>query len=253
MSWLPTSFTQIGFVVPEQEAFFKDCLAIVDHSERNRMSPTNVMKPLELVPCKITVVCRKCGAKRAHEVMYVNVIVRHLQCQTCRSVRVYLQATDIGDEDDKLTAIDLKTIQLQPGQKTPYPYNPKDRFAVGEFILHQTFGDGYVLALYHPPVKMAVLFADKSRLLACGSWTKHDIKCLDGTTGDPPPLEPATQPGGTSCNEPPSEIPVGNKATCPGCGRMVNPQDLRRSTDGKSTAGCTFCVLEQCDETATGR
>jgi hypothetical protein len=97
--------------------------------------------------------------------------------------------------------------------------------------------------VYHPPVKMAVLFADKSRLLVCGTWTRHESGCTDITAGDPLPVEPAMPLDSASCTGEPTEFPEGNKATCPKCERTVHSYSLRRTADGKSTTGCTFCVL----------
>jgi hypothetical protein len=197
----------------------------------------------DYVPGPFSLVCNKCGGRRSHEISYLNVMVQHLRCQNCRTVRVYLSAEEFEEDGCSATALDFETLRTQVGQKEAFPYRPEGRFADGDFIMHQTFGEGYVLLVYQPPVKMAVLFADKSRLLTCGSCFRSESGFTGIPVGDTPVVEVAAQPEAASGTEEADKGPEGDKATCPKCGRSVHPGKLNRSSDGKSTNGCTFCVL----------
>jgi hypothetical protein len=72
---------------------------------------------------------------------------------------------------------------------------------------------------------MVVLFADRSRLLVCGTWSRRELEESENSSG-PQETEESSGDG---------------KATCPKCGRKVHPYNLNRTSDGKDTTGCTFC------------
>lgn len=185
--------------------------------------------PMDYSADQLTLVCKKCGGKKVHTVIFVKVVVHHLRCTTCQTVRAFQLEKGVSDEVFDATALDLEAVRVQADQKAIHPYNSRVRFSDGEFISHQTFGEGYVLAVYHPPVKMVVLFADRSRILVCGAWSRAESERAADMDSEVPDEDDQT--------------PDGNKATCPTCGRKVHPYNLSRTTDGKTTNGCTFCVL----------
>lgn len=178
---------------------------------------------------QLTLVCKKCGAKKPHTVTFVKVVVHHLRCTACQTVRAFQLEKGVSDEVFDATALDLEALQVQAVQKTIHPYNSRVRFSDGEFINHQAFGEGYVLAVRHPPVKMVVLFADRSRLLVCGACSRAESAQAEDMDFELPDDD--------------DQSPDGDKATCPKCKRKVHPYNLNRNADGKTTNGCTFCVL----------
>jgi hypothetical protein len=55
------------------------------------------------------------------------------------------------------------------GSKDLVAYDTQGSYAHGQYITHSKYGEGYVLDVFGPPMKMSVLFADRIRLHVCGS------------------------------------------------------------------------------------
>jgi hypothetical protein len=64
--------------------------------------------------------------------------------------------------------LDFADIGNPHSQDELEPYRTTSAFQPTDFFQHVTFGVGYVVAIFSPPTKMEVKFADKVRLLACG-------------------------------------------------------------------------------------
>ncbi len=126
--------------------------------------------------------CTICKGATLHRVTYLaQDSVHHLRCLSCKKVQAY-QLEEEGAEGLKAKLLDHEALMQQRSSHEAHPYLPKDSFAAGEFIEHKTFGEGYVLNVHWPPVKMSVLFAEETRVLVCG-----------GSSG--PELEPGTISG----------------------------------------------------------
>jgi hypothetical protein len=115
--------------------------------------------------------------------------------------------------------------------------------------MHPKFGEGYVLAVRSPPVKMEVLFDDHNRLLVCGRASiigvpedeDHDSSQGEVVRSDersravrakPESAPLAGDERALSSDDEPSKCPV--------CGCTVHPFNLARALDGR-IVGCLRC------------
>ncbi len=184
--------------------------------------------------------CTICEGATLHRVTYVQGSVHHLRCLSCKKVQAYLLEEEGGVEGLKAKLLDHEALMQQRSSHDARPYLPKDLFVAAEFIEHKTFGAGYVLNVHWPPVKMSVLFAEKTRVLVCG-----------GSTG--PELEPGATSGPSDFARPDSQTPTGSgpgnekagvsgdkTVTCPKCGKNLHTHNLHRTPAGK-IVGCMYC------------
>ena len=121
--------------------------------------------------------CSSCGEMTTHEVTYSNEPVHHLRCCECRVVSAYLivvlEDSVAGRKRKyaKVSAVlqDHAALMRHRGSQELHAYQITGTYAHGQYIAHNKYGEGYILDVLGPPMKMQVLFADKKRLHVCGS------------------------------------------------------------------------------------
>jgi len=71
----------------------------------------------------------------------------------------------------KVSAVlqDHAALMQHRGSQELHAYQITGTYAHGQYIAHSKYGEGYILDVLGPPMKMQVLFADKKRLHVCGS------------------------------------------------------------------------------------
>src|SRR5689334_4283586 len=119
--------------------------------------------------------CTSCKDLKWHVVVaMVGAKPAKVECHGCHKQHVYRAAAP-GTKTEKAprapstrtrsTAVKTgapledATAELKAGAATARPFSVRDRFAVGEFVRHPTFGVGKVTAL-PAPQKMEVAFLD---------------------------------------------------------------------------------------------
>lgn len=123
--------------------------------------------------------CSSCRQSAVHDVTYASESLRHLRCRECRAVNVYVfEALD--ETGTSYTRVDAvlqghPAVMQQRGAQDLLPYDTTGSYAQGQYIVHSTYGEGYVLDVFGPPMKMSVLFADRVRLHVCGSGSTISV------------------------------------------------------------------------------
>lgn len=130
--------------------------------------------------------CTSCRAVREHVIVaMVGVRPVKAECTSCHKQHAYRAAAP-GEKAEKeakparasvgarATAASRKSApEVSPAEqldaklvgRTPVPYDPRRRFAVGDAVRHPTFGTGAVTATPGPQ-KVEVLFAVGSKVLS---------------------------------------------------------------------------------------
>jgi hypothetical protein len=117
--------------------------------------------------------CTSCRQNAVHEVTYSSEPIHHLRCRECRVVSVYVfeESEETGKTYARVEAVlqDHAAVMQHRGSKDLVAYDTQGSYAHGQYITHSKYGEGYVLDVFGPPMKMSVLFADRIRLHVCGS------------------------------------------------------------------------------------
>ena len=117
--------------------------------------------------------CASCRQSAVHEVTYSSEAIHHLRCRECRvvSAYVFVEPDDTGKTYTRVDAVlqDHAAVMQHRGSQDLLAYDTKGSYAHGQYIAHSKYGEGYVLDVFGPPMKMYVLFADRIRLHVCGS------------------------------------------------------------------------------------
>jgi len=157
------------------------------------------------------------------------------------------EETHKGDQELRIVHQDYTALMERRGSRALCTYSTTGAYTEGQYIMHPKFGEGYVLAVRSPSVKMEVLFEDMRRLLVCGS-----IIGARTEEEDAQPQEESERSdkrsftvserreygplAGPKALRPSADVPF----KCPVCGRVVNPFNLARSLDGR-ILGCFHC------------
>lgn len=201
--------------------------------------------------------CSSCGQSAAHEITYASEPVHHLRCGECRAVDAYV--LDVLEEPGasgktrkyaKVNAVlqDHAALMHHRGSQELHAYHTTGTYVNGQYIAHSKYGDGYILNVLGPPMKMEVLFADKKRLHVCGSGSTSSVSLA--TARKMQRSKPAKQRKSEKAprrNRPRRSKEGGNNGPsraepmkCPVCGHIVHPFNLLRNVN-KLVVGCMHC------------
>jgi len=197
--------------------------------------------------------CPSCGKEFPHNVIYAASRVHHLRCSVCKDVNVFVleepAGAQEGDQERKVVPQEYAAVMERRGSKALCAYSTTGTYTEGQYIMHPKFGEGYVLAVRSPPVKMEVLFEDHNRMLVCGRGSivgvpeEEDRESSQGEEVRPDERSRAAQPkhasaplAGKEATRPPHDEP----SKCPVCGCTAHPFNLARALDGR-IVGCLRC------------
>jgi hypothetical protein len=144
--------------------------------------------------------CTSCRQNAVHEVTYSNEPIYHLRCRECRVVNAYVfEASDeTGKTYAKVDAVlqDHGAVMQQRGPQDVLAYDTTGSYAHGQYIAHSKYGEGYILEVFGPPMKMSVLFSDRIRLHVCGSGSTSSTEQPKARKRSKPakPKKPETAP-----------------------------------------------------------
>jgi hypothetical protein len=200
-----------------------------ERSEDDRMTSSGVGVGCDLPG---SVRCPECDVTGKQRLNHHGEGTYHLRCQSCGVTCAYAGDPPDGELLDYAAAVERTRIK-------PRPYRPTSSFGPGELIDHVKFGLGYVLVMREPPDKMEVLFADQQRLLVCQPKASGKSKAEPGKLkrGKPAATNRTT---GTVHRAAVGAPPEPELKQCPGCGKLVHPQNFRYAPNGKAVS-CIFC------------
>ncbi len=116
--------------------------------------------------------CPSCGKEVPHNVIYTGRRILHLRCSVCKDVNVFVlekpAGAQEGDQERKVVPQEYAAVMERRGSRVLHAYSTTSAYTEGQYIIHPKFGEGYVLAVRSPPVKMEVLFEGPKPLLVCG-------------------------------------------------------------------------------------
>ena len=197
--------------------------------------------------------CPSCGKEVPHNVIYAGGRVHHLRCSVCKDVNVFVleepAGPQKGGEERKAVPQEYAAVMERRGSRVLHAYSTTGPYTEGQYIMHPKFGEGYVLAVRSPPVKMAVLFEDQKPLLVCGRGSiigvpeEEDHDSSQGEEVRPDERSRVAQPKRASAPLPSDEAtrpPHDEPSKCPVCGCTVHPFNLARALDGR-IVGCLRC------------
>jgi hypothetical protein len=211
------------------------------------------------VTAELEVTCCSCGEKATHEVTYSSEPIHHLRCSACRAVNAYRFVGPEGGAgdgaSDKLRGVlqDHEELMQQQGSRDLQAYRTTADYKDGQYIEHAKFGRGYVLAIFGPPMKMEVLFADRKRLHVCGPGSINSAatarkrrargtgSAKAGKAGSASkPTRKKGRPRGGAGDGASKTSSGGAPVACKVCGRKVHPANLLYSVKGV-IVGCMYC------------
>ena len=200
--------------------------------------------------------CDSCRETAAHEVTYASEPIHHLRCGACRAVNAYVveEPEEAGKRRKftKLNAVlqDHAALMQHRGCQELQAYCTTGSYTDGQYVDHTKFGEGYVLDILGPPMKMAVLFADKRRLLVGGPGSTSSAqrtkerKAQRGKpvrSAKPAKVSRRGRPKrSTEGRESEKSSSSGEPVKCPVCGHTVHPFNLLQTSKGQ-IAGCMYC------------
>ena len=197
--------------------------------------------------------CPSCGKEVPHNVIYTGRRILHLRCSVCKDVNVFVleepAGTQKGGEERKAVPQEYAAVMERRGSRVLHAYSTTGPYTEGQYIMHPKFGEGYVLAVRSPPVKMEVLFEDHKPLLVCGRGSiigvleEEDHDSSQGEEVRPAERSRVAQPKRASPPLPSDEAtrpPHDEPSKCPVCGCTVHPFNLARALDGR-IVGCLRC------------
>jgi hypothetical protein len=149
----------------------------------------------------------------------------------------------------KLNAVlqDHAALMQHRGSQELRAYCTTGSYTDGQYVEHTKFGEGYVLDILGPPMKMEVLFADRKRLLVCGPGSTSSAqqtkerKAQRGKPQKPAKSAKASRKGrpkrSAEGRESKNSASSGEPVKCPVCGHTAN---LLRNVNGL-IVGCIHC------------
>jgi hypothetical protein len=120
----------------------------------------------------VSAACGKCKAKTPHVVLAkLGVKPTRVQCSTCKDAHAY-RATLVrrapGEPTVELTPRQAWEQGMRHATGEAMPYVPGGRYAVGERVRHETFGEGVVARIATSTV-CEVLFSERTVKLLMGT------------------------------------------------------------------------------------
>lgn len=193
----------------------------------------------------LTAFCPSCERECPHNVIYAERKIHHLRCSACKIVNVFVYEEPEGAHMG--VPQDYSALMQRRGSRALCTYSTTGAYTEGQYIRHPKFGEGYVLAVRSPPVKMEVFFEDMKRLLVCGSILgarkEEEAEPSQGDVVKPGKRSRAVRAkreSGPLANDEASRPPRDLLLKCTVCGCAVHPLNLARSPDGR-IVGCIRC------------